>query len=110
MFGIIYTNENGDLLAKKFAKQNEYIEFVRSIKEEYKLYFNDTVIEENIKPEKKEDFMIFLKSLKKQWGGTSYVHIPHKIESIDQGNGEVIIEVTPKKPRKKRQKKTNTEM
>lgn len=102
MFGLIYTNDDGDLLAKKFAKQNEYAEFVATIKPEHLLYINDKVHKENVPEKQKEEFPIFLKSLKKQWGGTTYVHIKHQIESVVQGEGQVEITVKPKKQRKKR--------
>lgn len=106
MDAVIYTNEAGDLLAKKYARLDEFDVFMSTLKESEVLYYNGKIFEDNIPEKHKTEFPSFLKSMKKQWGGSHQQQIEHQLKGIEIFVDEVPVEVTKKasKPRKKKEK------
>lgn len=80
---VIYTNEAGELLAKKYVKMDEFNKFISTLDESQILYYNGKVFEDNIPEKYKDEFPVFFRSLQKQWGSTVYHHIQQNIEGVE---------------------------
>lgn len=104
MYALIYTNDNHDLLAKKFNKSNDYDAFLATLDTKHILYINGNTYPQNVPEQHQKEFPTFLKSMHKQWGGAHYEMLQPQITGIEIFIDEVPVE-TPKKVRKPRKKK-----